>query len=189
MDSIADNLTGKLLIAMPGLDDARFEASVVYICAHSDEGAMGLIVNKAAQSVSVDDVFKQLDIRVEETLAPMLVHYGGPVEMGRGFVLHGADYESGDASMAVSDDVIMTASKDILEDIGAGVGPQARLLCLGYAGWEPSQLEDELSQNVWLVCEAPFDVLFEVKNEDKWAQALHSMGVSPALLSSVGGQA
>ncbi|WP_417249747.1 YqgE/AlgH family protein [Celeribacter sp.] len=183
------NLTGKLLVAMPGIGDPRFEGSVVFLCAHSDEGTMGLVINRTADGVEADDVFEQLDITADGLNAPLEVHVGGPVEMGRGFVLHSTDYRTEMASMEVSEVFSMTASQDILVDIASGRGPRDRLLCLGYSGWGPHQLEEEIAANGWLVCDASPDIVFEAENGEKWHSALRSLGISPALLSGDAGHA
>lgn len=150
---------------------------------------MGLIINKTSDKIDVSDVYEQLDIPIMPSMAPMPVHYGGPVEMGRGFVLHSKDYSADAASMEVDGQYTMTASRDILIDIGKGRGPTARLLCLGYAGWGPGQLEEELVDNAWLACDADPRIVFEVADAEKWEAALTSIGVSPALLSGSSGRA
>jgi putative transcriptional regulator len=183
------DLTGKLLIAMPGLQDTRFEGGVVYLCAHSDEGSMGLIINKVSEQISAEDVFEQLEITPSDTMKALDVCYGGPVEMARGFVLHSTDYTDGDASLPVDDTFSMTASKDILRDIAEGTGPAQRLLCLGYAGWSPGQLDAEIAQNAWLTCDADSGIVFDLSGDQKWAAALETLGVSAALLSAESGRA
>lgn len=183
------SLTGKLLIAMPGMGDPRFDGSVIYMCADSDEGSMGLIVNKVSKEISAGDVFKQLDITQSDMTLALGICYGGPVEMTRGFVLHSTDYADGDASLPVDDRFSMTASRDILRDIANGLGPKERLLCLGYAGWSPGQLGNEIAQNAWLTCEADADIVFHVPAADKWSAALATLGVSAALLSAKAGRA
>lgn len=185
----SDELTGKLLIAMPGLQDSRFEGGVVYLCAHSDEGSMGLIINKVSAQISAQDVFEQLEITPSETMDALNVCYGGPVEMARGFVLHSGDYIDGDASLHVDDTFSMTASKDILRHIAEGTGPAQRLLCLGYAGWSPGQLDAEIAQNAWLTCNADSRIVFDLDGGQKWAAALETLGVSAALLSAKAGHA
>ncbi|MEN8831131.1 MAG: YqgE/AlgH family protein [Pacificibacter sp.] len=183
------DLAGKLLIAMPGLGDDRFEGGVIYLCAHSDEGSMGLIINKVSARISATDVFEQLDIEADAAMPNLDVCYGGPVEMARGFVLHSADYVDGDASLPVNEGFTMTASKDILRDIAAGRGPSQRLLCLGYAGWSPGQLDSEIAQNAWLTCDADQQIVFDLAGDQKWAAALETLGVSAALLSATAGHA
>lgn len=183
------NLTGKLLVAMPGIGDPRFDGSVVFLCAHSSDGSMGLVINRTAEGIAAGDVFDQLDIEATDAATSLEVHVGGPVEVGRGFVLHSTDYRTEMASMEVSDLFSMTASQDILVDIASGRGPRDRLLCLGYAGWGPQQLEDEIAANGWLICDASPDIVFEAANADKWQAALKSLGISPALLSGAAGNA
>ena len=184
------DLTGKLLIAMPGMGDPRFEHSVVFLCAHSGEGAMGLIVNKTAPEVQMGDLLEQLDITPKGTGAGSLpVRFGGPVETQRGFVLHSPDYEASLNSLHVTDRYSMTATLDILEDIAAGRGPSWLLMMLGYAGWGPGQLEGEIGLNGWLTAEADEELVFAKKDEEKWAAALQSLGVDPLGLSSAAGHA
>ncbi|WP_146586549.1 YqgE/AlgH family protein [Puniceibacterium confluentis] len=185
----ATGLTGKMLIAMPGMGDPRFDQAVIFMCAHSDDGAMGLIVNKPTADVSLRMLLEQLSIEVVADVEGQQVHYGGPVEMSRGFVLHSPDYESVVATLEVDDWFHMTATLDILESIGQGTGPDTRLMLLGYAGWGPGQLEGELAANGWLICDATPDLVFGVDDGDKWEAALKSIGVSPLALSSEGGRA
>jgi putative transcriptional regulator len=185
----AEGLTGKLLIAMPGMGDPRFEHSVVFICAHSDDGAMGLIINKPAAELQFNDLLDQLDIPKSDDARQISVHFGGPVENGRGFVLHSSDYDGNDSTLKVSDTVGMTATLDILEDISRGSGPSAAFLALGYAGWGPGQLEAELQNNGWLTSDAPLDLLFDPDAKPKWERALAILGIDPLLLSATGGRA
>lgn len=182
-------LTGQLLIAMPGMGDPRFSHSVVYICAHSDDGAMGLIVNKPATDVRFRELLEQLEIPVGDGLRDIRVHFGGPVEQARGFVLHSADYDSGSATLHVDDATSMTATQDVLEVLARGEGPASSLLALGYAGWGPGQLEAEIGQNGWLTGPARSDILFGRANEHKWSAALKSLGIDPLSLSSTAGRA
>ena len=182
-------LSGKLLIAMPGMSDPRFEKSVVYICAHSDDGAIGLVVNRRADGVSQKDLFGQLDIEIDPARQAAWVHYGGPVEMGRGFVLHSADYHIEEATLEVDDAFSMTATIDVLKDIAAGDGPRRAMIALGYSGWSGGQLEGELQRNGWLTCDADEDILFGRENDDKWEAALAKLGVDPRMLSAEGGSA
>ena len=147
-------LDGQLLIAMPGMGDLRFERSVIFLCAHSPEGAMGLIVNKPAPELCFADLLAQLKIPATIDLKGTRVHFGGPVEHGRGFVLHTADYAVEESSLQVTDAFAMTATVDILQDIARGAGPRQALLALGYAGWGPGQLESEIQANGWLTAPA-----------------------------------
>lgn len=183
------DLTGQLLIAMPGMGDPRFMHSVVYMCAHSDDGAMGLIINKAVAEVGLRELLSQLEIDTVPDLPAAPVFFGGPVEQGRGFVLHSSDYESPVATLTVDDTISMTATMDILEEIGAGRGPARRLLALGYAGWGPGQLEGELAQNGWLTCASDPELIFNTPNPEKWEAALHSLGVDALALSATAGHA
>lgn len=183
------NLTGKLLIAMPNMGDPRFDHAVIYLCAHKADGAMGLIVNKPTPDVRFGDLLEQLSIDESDLAVDVRVHYGGPVETGRGFVLHTSDYKSGAGMMEVSDSIAMTATLDILEDIAMGRGPKRSMLGLGYTGWGPLQLERELANNGWLVCDATEDILFGRAAEHKWTAALKVLSVDPLMLSAVGGSA
>lgn len=182
-------LAGQLLIAMPGMGDPRFEKAVVYMCAHSEDGAMGLIVNKPAADVSFEDLLEQLKIPKVDDADEIRVMFGGPVEHGRGFVLHSNDYVSNESTLSVTDDVGMTATLDILEDIANGDGPSLSLLALGYSGWGPGQLEGEIAANGWLTCAASSKLVFGGRSDDKWLAALRSLGIDPLLLSSEGGRA
>lgn len=181
-------LDGQLLIAMPGMGDLRFERSVIFLCAHSEEGAMGLIVNKPAPELSLADLLAQLKIPATTDLARTRVHFGGPVEHGRGFVLHTSDYSVRESS-AVNADFTMTATVDVLQDMARGAGPRQALLALGYAGWGPGQLEAEIQANGWLVAPAALSIVFEPNDTDKWSAALHSISIDPRLLSAEGGRA
>lgn len=182
-------LTGHLLIAMPGMGDPRFEHSVVFVCDHSDEGAMGLIVNKPNDEIEMGALLAQLSIDVNADLQGQRVHFGGPVEMGRGFVLHSPDYASVVTTLEVREDVHMTATLDVLEDLGRGQGPEKWLMMLGYAGWGPGQLEGEIAANGWLICDAEPRLIFDLADMEKWAASLESIGVAAMALSSEGGRA
>ncbi|MGR3546420.1 MAG: YqgE/AlgH family protein [Roseovarius sp.] len=183
------DLTGKLLIAMPGMGDPRFAHSVVLLCAHSADGAMGLIINKPTSDLRLRDLLEQLSIAATGQTRNLPVHFGGPVEHGRGFVLHDRNYQSTLTSLKVNDDFAMTATLDILEDLARGTGPERALLALGYAGWGPGQLESELAQNGWLTCNADVSVVFDTPNPAKWETALTRLGISPIMLSSDAGRA
>ncbi|TGD66511.1 YqgE/AlgH family protein [Tabrizicola sp. WMC-M-20] len=183
------DLGGKLLIAMPGMGDARFDRSVILICAHSDDGAMGLIVNKPTPDLSFAGLLDHLDISRAPEGRDIRVHFGGPVERGRGFVLHSPDYPRGPATMAVPGGFLMTATLDILESLARGEGPDAALLALGYSGWGPGQLEDEISRNDWLLADAPADLIFAADDSAKWVKALKTLGIDPLTLSATAGHA
>jgi len=182
-------LEGKLLVAMPSMGDPRFERSVVFMCAHSDEGAMGLIVNKRMRDIKMRDVLDQLSIEAADEAMDMPVLFGGPVETGRGFVLHSSEYKSNLNSLLVSGGFAMTATLDILEDIANGKGPERALMTLGYAGWGPGQLEAEIAQNGWLTAEASSNLIFQVQPNQMWTAALESLGVDPISLSATAGRA
>ncbi len=182
------NLTGKLLIAMPGMGDPRFERSVVFLCEHSDKGAMGLIVNKPAPEVDGGELLQQLGIDAEPGIE-IGIHFGGPVEHGRGFVLHSSDYHGHGATVDVTESVGMTSTLDILKDIARGHGPDQAILALGYAGWAPGQLEEELAENGWLTADAGPDVVFHPDANAKWQAALAAAGVDARLLSGQAGHA
>ncbi len=183
------DLSGKLLIAMPGMGDPRFDRSVIFLCAHSDDGAMGLIVNQPAAELQFADLLEQLDIAPEDVEAAPQIHVGGPVEHGRGFVLHSADYNLEGATLQVDATFGMTATLEILEDMARGTGPKRALLTLGYSGWAPGQLEGELAQNGWLTCDASAEIVFAPSNDRKWEMALASLGIDPLVLSVSAGRA
>ena len=182
-------LDGKLLIAMPGMGDPRFDKAVIFMCAHSPEGAMGLIINKPAHALKFDDLMTQLGIDWDGDLPSPPVHHGGPVEHGRGFVLHSRDYDSEGSSMKIGEDFGMTATLDILTDIALGKGPKRAILALGYTGWAPGQLEAELQANGWLIADVDPDLVFAAKDADKWQAAIGKLGIDPRMLSAEGGRA
>ena len=181
-------LTGHLLIAMPQMQDPRFSRSVVYLCAHTGDGAMGLVVNKLVDNVTLPDLLEQLNIRAGAIDKEIRVHFGGPVETGRGFVLHSADYVQ-DATLVVDRNVALTATVDILKSIAEGDGPNHSLLALGYAGWAPGQLELEIQANGWLSVGADPDLVFGPGLDDKWARAMAKIGIDHAKLSGEAGHA
>ena len=189
-------LDGQLLIAMPGMSDPRFDRSVIYLCAHSEQGAMGIIINKAAPMMRFGDLLSQLDIGAEDgeaappqDLLEMPVLFGGPVEQGRGFVLHTSDYFTADSSLPVAENIALTATVDILRAMAKGEGPQRAVLALGYAGWAPGQLEDEIQHNGWLTCQADEELIFGVDFDERYAAALRKLKIDPAMLSSDAGHA
>jgi putative transcriptional regulator len=186
-------LDGQLLIAMPIMTDKRFARSVIYMCAHSAEGAMGLIVNQRAPHISFRELLSQLSIGANgEGDAEVLdrdVHVGGPVETGRGFVLHSSDYYSADSTLPIDAGVSLTATVDILKAIAGGKGPNRAILALGYAGWRPGQLESEIAANGWLHCPADLDLVFDPDLEQKYGRALSKIGIDPSHLVSEAGHA
>lgn len=185
------SLAGQLLLAMPQMDDPNFARSVVFLFAHSEEaGAMGLVVNKTIETLTMDELYAHLEIEpVFHSRPSRLVHFGGPVAPDHGFMLHSADYRE-DGTLRFGKDFAMTATFDILRTIGKGNGgPQQWLLALGYAGWGPGQLEDEIRANGWLSVPADHDLVFGDDNESKWQRALAKLGVSPEMLSGGAGHA
>ena len=189
MDRNVTNLTGKLLIAMPVMGDDRFARSVVYICAHSDEGTMGLIVNKPSPDIRFANLLEQLEIETGPSVRKIRIHLGGPVEKARGFILHSTDYKSEGGTIEVDERFSMTATMDVVEEIAQGAGPSQAMMALGYAGWGPGQLESEIAQNGWLVSDADEDIVFGRADDHKWTAALKGMGVDPLLLSETAGRA
>ena len=183
------DLSGSFLIAMPGIGDPRFEKTVIFMCAHSEDGALGLVVNRRVMEVSQKELFGQLDIELTQDAMHCHVHYGGPVETGRGFVLHSPDYHADEATLEVDDQISMTATVDILKAIANGNGPKDAMIALGYAGWGGGQIENELQRNGWLTCPADPEIIFSRNDETKWEAALAKLGVDPALLSASGGSA
>jgi len=182
-------LLGKLLIALPGMPDKRFEKSVIFMCAHSDQGAMGLIVNKPFEGLSFRELVERLDVRVTANTPDQPILFGGPVGTGQGFVLHSSEFENGEATMPVTSEISLTATIDILRAIAEGRGPQKALFALGYAGWGPGQIEDELLSNGWIHCEAQKAILFDLGCDDKWRAALATLGADISGLSAEAGRA
>lgn len=189
-------LDGQLLLAMPSMSDPRFHKAVIYLCAHSADGAMGIVVNQRAPHITFPKLLEQLDIlparnetSIQIPVEDMTVHTGGPVESGRGFVLHTTDYFSDDSTLAIDDSISLTATIDILRAIATGRGPDRSLLALGYAGWAPGQLEHEIQSNGWLICPADTDLVFDPAIENKYDRAMAKLGVHPSFLVSDAGHA
>lgn len=189
-------LDGQFLIAMPGMQDSRFSRTVVYVCAHSADGAMGIMVNQPAPQITFRDLLVQLgiipegpEIRLPDAAGNMLVHRGGPVETGRGFVLHSADYFIENSTLPIDEHVCLTATLEILKAIAVGTGPRNAMLALGYAGWAPGQLEAEIQSNGWLCCHGSPQLIFDPDLEHKYDRALATIGIDPARLSSEAGHA
>lgn len=183
------DLTGQVLIAMPDMGDPRFARAVIFICAHSADGAMGLIVNKPMPGLRFSELLGQLEIEPSDNLRDMRVLTGGPVEDSRGFVLHTSDFITPDTTLRVSQDVGLTSTLDVLQELAMGRGPRLAALALGYSGWGPGQLEDEIAQNAWLTAPSSESLLFGRAYEHKWTGALKSIGVDPLLLSTEAGNA
>jgi putative transcriptional regulator len=186
--AVPNSLAGSLLVAMPQMSDPRFERAVIFMCAHNEEGAMGLVVNKLFDQLSFSDLLDQLEIPSGPRTQQIRVHAGGPVEAGRGFVLHSDDYLH-EGTMPVESGFALTATTDILRAIADGQGPRTSILALGYAGWGPGQLEQEFVANGWLHVPADPDLVFGADLEHKWLLALNKLGVSPSVLSSQAGHA
>lgn len=191
-----DSLEGQFLIAMPSMADSRFEHSVIYLCSHSDQGAMGLVVNQVARHLSLEELLIQLDIvndegaiRLPPKVRGMNVHKGGPVEIERGFVLHSDDFMLNQSTLAIDNGICLTATLEILRAMAQGTGPDHAMLALGYAGWAPGQLENEIQANGWLTVPADPDILFDADFETKWRRALGLLGIDPAMLFSDAGHA
>lgn len=185
------NLTGKILIAMPGMSDPRFHRSVVLICAHSSEGAMGLVLNRPLPEIDFGDLLDQLGIESDHATRRIEVRFGGPVEPGRGFVLHSVAPHDDDPEgrLRIGRALAMTTTRDILEDLAHGAGPETAVLALGYAGWGPGQLEDEMLHNGWLTGDSADELIFGGDHEAKWQAALRAQGIDPSLLSAAAGRA
>ncbi|CAA7623285.1 conserved hypothetical protein [Magnetospirillum sp. UT-4] len=188
MQKIQGYLAGQLLIAMPQMQDPRFARAVVYLCAHSAEGAMGLVINRPFDGLTFAELLEQLDIEPSPACGGVQVHFGGPVEGGRGFVLHTDDYMH-DSSMMVEDNIALTATVDVLKAIAGGDGPKRSLLALGYAGWSPGQLDSEIRENVWLNVPADEHLLFGTLLDHKWEAAIHKLGIDFGSLSGDAGHA
>jgi putative transcriptional regulator len=189
-------LDGQFLVAMPGMADERFARSVVYMCAHTSEGSMGIVLNQRAPQVKLPELLVQLGVVPdgEAILLPVKarrinVLRGGPVETGRGFVLHSADYFVEAATMPVDEGLCLTTTIDILKAIARGEGPDRAVLALGYAGWSAGQIENEVRENAWLSCPADADIIFDDGIETKYERVMRSIGVDPAMLSAEAGRA
>jgi putative transcriptional regulator len=189
-------LDGQMLIAMPTMNDERFSRAVIYVCAHSTEGAMGIIVNHPAANIKFPELLVQLEVipAVERIQLPtcaedVKVLKGGPVETGRGFVLHSADFFIENSTLPIDEGICLTATLDILKAIARGNGPASAILALGYAGWAPGQLEQEIQQNGWLHCSADSELIFGTDTDTKYQKALRKIGIDPGMLSSEAGHA
>ncbi|WP_068318569.1 YqgE/AlgH family protein [Polycladidibacter hongkongensis] len=190
------SMEGQYLIAMPTMEDGRFAHSVIYLCAHSEEGAMGIILNDPAENINFSQLLSQLNIlpqgdefELPHALRNMKVYQGGPVDTGRGFVLHSDDFFIKGSSLRIEDGICLTATLEILRALAEGRGPSRALLALGYAGWAPGQLESEIQANGWLTCKGDPSLVFEVQDHDKWQRALQILGIDPGMLSSQAGHA
>ena len=189
-------LDGQMLIAMPAMLDDRFARSLIYVCAHSTEGAMGIVVNQPAPNISFPDLLVQLDvipaadlIQLPSTVGGVKVLKGGPVDTQRGFVLHSSDFFIENSTLPIDEGICLTATLDILKAIAHGSGPRSAILALGYAGWAPGQLENEIQHNGWLHCAADPELIFGSDTEGKYTLALRKLGIDLGMLSSEAGHA
>jgi len=182
-------LVGKLLIAMPGMQDPRFERSVIFMCAHSGDGAMGLIVNKPVEGLEFEELLHRYDLACGPQTPKIPIVFGGPVELNRGFFLHSADYGSDATTHAVTAEFSLTASVDILKAIAQGHGPKRSLLALGYAGWNEGQIESEILENGWIHCDADADLVFATRSDAMWQKAIAKLGVDLSGLTGSSGRA
>ena len=182
------NLTGKCLISSPYMEDERFHRSLIYICSHSKDGAMGFIINKKIEEFSFADLAGQLPIKAFNFSQEIDLHNGGPLEKIRGFVIHSTDYVKDD-TIVISDNIAVSSSIDIITDIAFGMGPKENLIALGYASWAPQQLEKEIINNTWLVTQPDTELVFRTKDEDKWQKAIDSLGIDITRLSASSGRA
>jgi putative transcriptional regulator len=187
-EQVSTSLTGQLLVAMPQMRDKRFARTVIYMCAHNADGAMGLVVNRLVGSLKFPELLSQLGIEAKPGLDEIRVHFGGPVESGRGFVLHSTDYVR-DGTMVVNSEIALTATLDILKAIAGGEGPRRSLLALGYAGWGPGQLDLEMQANGWLTVQADAALVFDQSLDDKWTRAIGKIGINLQHLSGEAGRA
>jgi putative transcriptional regulator len=181
-------LSGQLLVAMPHMEDPRFARTVVYVCAHSNDGAMGLVVNRLIDNMQFDSLLDHLGMEGDAPHANFPIHFGGPVESSRGFVLHSADFVQ-DSTLLIDDDVALTATTEMLRAIADGKGPSRCVLALGYAGWGAGQLDEEIQDNGWLLVPADNELVFGSDNDAKWEGAIAKLGIDLSLLSSEAGHA
>jgi putative transcriptional regulator len=189
-DDGGDFLTGRLLIAMPGIEDPRFEHAVILMCAHSSEHAMGITLNRPMEGLFLPELLDRLGVTARTMLAPRPVLFGGPVEQERGFVLHTDDFSAPQSTLFIADGISLTATREVLEAIADPAhSPRKAVLALGCAGWSPGQLEREIKENVWLTCEPDEALIFDEDHDTKWERALGKIGVSAAQLSAQSGRA
>jgi len=183
------DLTGKILIAMPGIGDDRFSGAVILICAHAEDFAMGIVLNKPMSGVTLPDLLDQLEIPLRVELPEFEVLNGGPVGKDRGFVLHSEDFNCDQATMTVGENLCRTATRDALHAIASAAPPENAILALGYSGWGPGQIEAELQDNAWLVSDCVHDLIYEHDHDTKWNRALDHLGISAANLQPDAGHA
>ena len=184
-----DTLSGKLLIAMPGIGDPRFEHAVILLCSHAEDHAMGVVLNKPVPGLAMRDVLEQLEIETTVHVPDREVLDGGPVGRDRGFVVHTGDYTTSDSTLEITENLCLTATREALHALTHAWQPARALLALGYAGWGEGQLEEELAGNVWLIADADPELVWDIEPAEKWACALDRLGIQPASLSQVSGRA
>jgi len=188
-EPLADTIAGKLLVAMPGIGDPRFNRSVIMMCAHDSEHAMGVVVNKPKSDITLSDVLGHLGLEAEGSVAERIVLDGGPVRPDRGFVLHSEDFIAGNATQVVAPGIRLTATRDVLIAVAGEHAPRRFVLALGCSGWGAGQLENELKRNAWLVVDAHDAIVFDDSHEDKWTRAIKTLGFDPAQLMGEQGRA
>ncbi|MEZ5958720.1 MAG: YqgE/AlgH family protein [Hyphomonadaceae bacterium] len=186
---MSDTLTGKLLVAMPGIGDPRFDKTVIIMCAHDAEHAMGVVINKPKEDLTLSQVLGHLGLKTDGDAAERIVLDGGPVRPDRGFVLHSEDFAAGEATQSVAPGVRLTATRDVLEAVAGDRAPANFVLALGCAGWSAGQLESELKHNAWLVVDYNDAIVFDATLDDKWDRAIRTLGFDPSQLSEAGGNA
>lgn len=185
-----ESLSGKLLIAMPGIGDPRFEKAVILLCMHTPEAAMGLILNKLKADLVLGDVLEHLGVEAPDPVQNRAVLDGGPVKPDRGYVVHTRDFDAGEATQIVTERLRLTATREILEVLGDdAMAPERYVLALGYAGWGPGQLENELLRNAWLISDPDDEIVFGADQDKKWVRAIRLLGIDPTMLSSSAGRA
>ncbi len=184
-----ESLAGKFLVAMPGMGDPRFMKSVIMLCAHTPDQAMGLIVNKPKEELTLGDVLDHLGIAASDDVAPRIVMDGGPVRPDRGFVLHSDDFTALEGTQDVAPGIRLTATRDILEAVAGNAAPERFLLALGCAGWGAGQLESELRQNAWIIVDPSDAIVFDEAHDAKWDRAIQSLGFDPSQLMGDAGRA
>lgn len=182
ISQLSGYLTGCLLAAMPHMQDVRFHKSLIFLCGHDENGAMGLVINRHLEGLTLEDLFQQMDITPQEIHQNCPVYFGGPVEGGRGFVLHTSDYQQS-STLLIGEDYGITATVDILSSIAEGNGPREVILALGYAGWGPGQLDAEIQSNTWLQLEADEELIFRTPPSKKWEQAISKLGIEESMLT------
>lgn len=186
---MSDTLQGKLLVAMPGMSDPRFEKTVIMMCVHDAEHAMGVVINKPREEITLSEVLEHLGLDADDDIADRFVLDGGPVRQDRGFVLHSEDFAAGEATQEIGPGLRLTATRDVLEAVAKEHAPEHFVLALGCAGWDAGQLENELKHNAWLVVDADNAIIFGDDHEEKWEAAIKSLGFEPSQLMGEAGSA